>query len=60
MCPLAFCRVWLVEYVSRVGVCPLYDPVQSFFKIFAPIAHRKNLSGILDTPRLVLWNIEKK
>ena len=26
----------------------------------APIAYRKNLSGILETPRLVLWNIEKK
>ena len=26
----------------------------------APIAYRKNISGVLDTPRLVLWNIEKK
>ena len=25
-----------------------------------PIAHRKNISGVVDTPRLVLWNIEKK
>jgi peptide/nickel transport system substrate-binding protein len=34
-----------------------YVPAGQFF---APIAHRKNLSGILETPRLVLWNIEKK
>ena len=34
-----------------------YIPVGQFF---APIAHRKSLNGILDTPRLVLWNIEKK
>ena len=34
-----------------------YIPAGQFF---APIAHRKSLSGILDTPRLVLWNIEKK
>ena len=26
----------------------------------APIAYRKNISGVLETPRLVLWNIEKK
>jgi peptide/nickel transport system substrate-binding protein len=26
----------------------------------APIAYRKSLSGVLDTARLVLWNIEKK
>ena len=26
----------------------------------APTAYRKNLSGVLDTARLVLWNIEKK
>ena len=26
----------------------------------APIAHRKSLTGLLETPRLVLWNIEKK
>ena len=26
----------------------------------APIAYRKNVSGVLETPRLVLWNIEKK
>ena len=25
-----------------------------------PIAHRKNISGIVETTRLVLWNIEKK
>jgi len=34
-----------------------YIPAGQFY---APIAYRKNLSGILDTPRLVLWNIEKK
>jgi peptide/nickel transport system substrate-binding protein len=34
-----------------------YVPAGQFF---APIAYRKNLSGILETPRLVLWNIEKK
>ena len=26
----------------------------------APTAYRKNLTGVLDTARLVLWNIEKK
>jgi peptide/nickel transport system substrate-binding protein len=34
-----------------------YIPAGQFL---SPIAFRKNLSGILDTPRLVLWNIEKK
>jgi peptide/nickel transport system substrate-binding protein len=34
-----------------------YVPVGQFY---APIAYRNNLSGILDTVRLVLWNIEKK
>ncbi|MEO8133638.1 MAG: ABC transporter substrate-binding protein [Betaproteobacteria bacterium] len=34
-----------------------YIPAGQFF---APIAYRKSLSGILETPRLVLWNIEKK
>ncbi len=34
-----------------------YIPTGQFF---APIAYRNNLSGILDTVRLVLWNIEKK
>jgi peptide/nickel transport system substrate-binding protein len=34
-----------------------YIPAGQFL---APIAYRKNLSGIQDTPRLVLWNIEKK
>lgn len=34
-----------------------YLPVGQFL---APIAYRKNLDGILDTVRLVLWNIEKK
>jgi peptide/nickel transport system substrate-binding protein len=34
-----------------------YIPVGQFY---APVAYRKNLSGVLDTVRLVLWNIEKK
>jgi peptide/nickel transport system substrate-binding protein len=34
-----------------------YIPAGQFY---APIAYRKSLHGILDTPRLVLWNIEKK
>ena len=34
-----------------------YVPVGQFY---APIAYRNNLSGILETVRLVLWNIEKK
>jgi len=34
-----------------------YIPAGQFY---APIAYRKSLNGILDTPRLVLWNIEKK
>jgi peptide/nickel transport system substrate-binding protein len=34
-----------------------YIPTGQFF---APIAYRNNLSGVLDTVRLVLWNIEKK
>jgi peptide/nickel transport system substrate-binding protein len=34
-----------------------YIPAGQFL---APIAYRKNLTGIQDTPRLVLWNIEKK
>jgi peptide/nickel transport system substrate-binding protein len=34
-----------------------YVPVGQFL---SPVAYRKNLSGILDTVRLVLWNIEKK
>ena len=34
-----------------------YVPIGVFF---APVAYRSNLSGILDTVRLVLWNIEKK
>jgi len=33
-----------------------YLPVGQFL---APIAYRNNLSGVLDTVRLVLWNIEK-
>jgi peptide/nickel transport system substrate-binding protein len=33
-----------------------YLPVGQFL---APIAYRNNLSGVLDTARLVLWNIEK-
>jgi len=34
-----------------------YIPAGQFL---APIAYRKNISGVLDTVRLVLWNIEKK
>jgi peptide/nickel transport system substrate-binding protein len=34
-----------------------YVPAGQFL---APIAYRKNISGVLDTVRLVLWNIEKK
>jgi peptide/nickel transport system substrate-binding protein len=34
-----------------------YIPTGQFF---APIAYRNNLTGVLDTVRLVLWNIEKK
>jgi peptide/nickel transport system substrate-binding protein len=34
-----------------------YVPVGQFY---APIAYRNNLSGVLETVRLVLWNIEKK
>ena len=33
-----------------------YIPAGQFL---APIAYRKNLCGVLDTARLVLWNIEK-
>ena len=34
-----------------------YIPVGQFY---SPVAYRKTLSGVLDTVRLVLWNIEKK
>ncbi len=34
-----------------------YIPAGQFL---APIAYRKNISGVLDTVRLVLWNVEKK
>src|SRR5258708_6370115 len=34
-----------------------YIPTGIFF---APVAYRDNVSGVLDTVRLVLWNIEKK
>ena len=34
-----------------------YVPVGQFY---APIAYRNNVTGVLDTVRLVLWNIEKK
>ena len=34
-----------------------YVPVGQFY---APIAYRNTLTGVLDTVRLVLWNIEKK
>jgi len=34
-----------------------YIPVGQFY---SPVAYRKNLTGVLDTVRLVLWNIEKK
>jgi peptide/nickel transport system substrate-binding protein len=33
-----------------------YLPIGQFL---APIAYRNNLTGVLDTVRLVLWNIEK-
>jgi peptide/nickel transport system substrate-binding protein len=48
----------IVERLQRrfYEVVP-YIPAGQFY---APIAHRKSLSGIQDTPRLVLWNIEKK
>jgi hypothetical protein len=26
----------------------------------AKIGYRKNIDGILDTPRMVYWNVEKK
>jgi peptide/nickel transport system substrate-binding protein len=32
-------------------------PVGQFY---APVAYRTNVTGVLDTVRLVLWNIEKK
>ena len=34
-----------------------YVPVGQFY---APVAYRSNVGGVLDTVRLVLWNIEKK
>ncbi|MBI1777314.1 MAG: ABC transporter substrate-binding protein [Proteobacteria bacterium] len=34
-----------------------YIPIGQFY---APIAYRNNLTGVLETVRLVLWNIEKK
>jgi len=36
-------------------VVPYIPPAQ----FLAPTAYRKTLKGVLDTPRLVLWNIEK-
>jgi peptide/nickel transport system substrate-binding protein len=34
-----------------------YIPAGQFL---APTAYRKNISGVLDTVRLVLWNVEKR
>jgi len=50
--------VWNLERLQKrfYEVVP-YIPAGQFL---SPIAYRKNLSGVLDTSRLVLWNIEKK
>jgi hypothetical protein len=60
-CPSCLCGAKVSFSLEAHAVTYLQTPsASSLRERRAPVAYRKNLSGVLDTARLVLWNIEKK
>jgi peptide/nickel transport system substrate-binding protein len=50
-------KKWIEAYQARFYQTVPYVPIGQFL---APVAYRKNLSGVLEAARMVFWNVEKK